>query len=67
MCCTIGSRSSLVDVEKLKQEEEAEDAEVTWEDQQKICAFSKMNARFRTFEGKLNGLKASNVARPNYP
>ncbi|PPR03545.1 hypothetical protein CVT24_007034 [Panaeolus cyanescens] len=42
----------------LEQEEENDDAaEVTWEDQQKINTFSKLNNRIRLIEEKLIELK----------
>jgi prefoldin subunit 4 len=37
----------------LAREEEKDDAEVTWEDQQRINAFSKLNTRIRHIEEKL--------------
>ncbi|EJD02722.1 Prefoldin, subunit 4 [Fomitiporia mediterranea MF3/22] len=41
----------------LKQEEESEDVEVTWEDQQRICTFSKLNTRLRAHEARIEALK----------
>ncbi|KDR67552.1 hypothetical protein GALMADRAFT_258207 [Galerina marginata CBS 339.88] len=42
----------------LEQEEENDDtAEVTWEDQQRINTFSKLNNRIRIIEEKLTELK----------
>ncbi|THH05348.1 hypothetical protein EW145_g4862 [Phellinidium pouzarii] len=41
----------------LKQEEEPGDVEVNWDDQQRICTFSKFNTRQRSFQEKLEGLK----------
>jgi len=42
----------------LTQEDEAEDgAEVTWEDQQRINAFSKLNTRLKALEEKIDVLK----------
>jgi len=47
----------------LPQEEENDDAaEVTWEDQQRINAFSKLNNRLRHIEGKLDELKQEKEA-----
>ncbi|KAF8187466.1 hypothetical protein BJ912DRAFT_1059809 [Pholiota molesta] len=44
----------------LEQEEETDDAaEVTWEDQQRINTFSKLNNRIRIIEEKLTDLKVS--------
>ncbi|KAI9062825.1 hypothetical protein FKP32DRAFT_1676746 [Trametes sanguinea] len=43
---------------QLSQEEEHEDsAEVTWEDQQRINSFSKLNTRLRGIEEKIQELK----------
>ncbi|KAF8634276.1 hypothetical protein AX17_004232 [Amanita inopinata Kibby_2008] len=42
----------------LNREDEKDDgAEVTWEDQQRINTFSKLNARLRNLESKLEELK----------
>ncbi|RDB16701.1 Prefoldin subunit 4 [Hypsizygus marmoreus] len=47
----------------LAQEEENDDAaEVTWEDQQRINTFSKLNTRMRNHEGKLEELKQEKEA-----
>lgn len=46
----------------LGQEEEIEDVEVKWEDQQRICTFSKLNTRFRTDEARLATLKEEKEA-----
>ncbi|KAH8119043.1 Prefoldin, subunit 4 [Phellopilus nigrolimitatus] len=46
----------------LKQEEESEDVEVNWEDQQRICAFSKINTRSRSLEERLEVLKEEKEA-----
>ncbi|KAI5115693.1 hypothetical protein M0805_002836 [Coniferiporia weirii] len=46
----------------LKQEEESEDVEVNWEDQQRICTFSKYNTRQRSFEEQLEALKQEKEA-----
>ncbi|KAF6762247.1 prefoldin [Ephemerocybe angulata] len=47
----------------LEQEEEIDDGtEVTWEDQQRINTFSKLNARFGLIEGKLKDLKGEKEA-----
>ncbi|KJA27575.1 hypothetical protein HYPSUDRAFT_51640 [Hypholoma sublateritium FD-334 SS-4] len=47
----------------LEQEEETDDAaEVTWEDQQRINTFSKLNNRIRTIEEKLTDLKQEKEA-----
>jgi len=48
----------------LAQEDENDDtAEVTWEDQQRINSFSKLNTRLRGIEEKMEGLKVV-VPRP---
>ncbi|KAF8907825.1 Prefoldin beta-like protein, partial [Gymnopilus junonius] len=48
---------------QLEQEEENDDAaEVTWEDQQRINTFSKLNNRIRIIEEKLTELKAQKEA-----
>ncbi|KAF8149468.1 Prefoldin beta-like protein [Crassisporium funariophilum] len=47
----------------LEQEEENDDAaEVTWEDQQRINTFSKLNNRIRLIEEKLEELKQEKEA-----
>ncbi|KIM45537.1 hypothetical protein M413DRAFT_24720 [Hebeloma cylindrosporum] len=46
----------------LEQEEETNDAEVTWEDQQRINSFSKLNNRIRIIEEKLQDLKREKEA-----
>jgi len=47
----------------LAQEEENDDAaEVTWEDQQRINTFSKLNTRMRNLEEKLEELKREKEA-----
>ncbi|KAI0373967.1 Prefoldin subunit 4 [Pilatotrama ljubarskyi] len=47
----------------LSQEEERDDsAEVTWEDQQRINAFSKLNTRLRSIEEKMQELKQEKEA-----
>ncbi|KAG5639036.1 hypothetical protein H0H81_007649 [Sphagnurus paluster] len=47
----------------LPQEEESDDAaEVTWEDQQRINSFSKLNTRVRSLEEKLQELKQEKEA-----
>ncbi|EGO00215.1 hypothetical protein SERLA73DRAFT_135937 [Serpula lacrymans var. lacrymans S7.3] len=47
----------------LAEEEENEDtAEVTWEDQQRINSFSKLNTRLRNIELKLEELKQEKEA-----
>ncbi|KAF8070081.1 Prefoldin subunit-domain-containing protein [Lyophyllum atratum] len=47
----------------LAQEEENDDAaEVTWEDQQRINSFSKLNTRMRNLEEKLEELKQEKEA-----
>ncbi|OCB88430.1 Prefoldin, subunit 4 [Sanghuangporus baumii] len=48
--------------EQLKQEEEKEDVEVTWDDQQRICTFSKLNTRLRGYEERLKVLKEEKEA-----
>ncbi|KAH9920146.1 Prefoldin subunit-domain-containing protein [Fomitopsis serialis] len=48
---------------QLAQEEENDDnAEVTWEDQQHINSFSKLNTRLRAIEGKMEELKQEKEA-----
>ncbi|KAJ7723520.1 hypothetical protein B0H16DRAFT_1666109 [Mycena metata] len=43
----------------LEQDDENDDAaEVTWEDQQRINSFSKLNTRMRNIQEKLQDLKA---------
>ncbi|KAM6501859.1 Prefoldin subunit domain containing protein [Amanita muscaria] len=44
------------------EDENDEGAEVTWEDQQRINKFSRLNARVRTLEGKLEELKQEKEA-----
>ncbi|KAI0339917.1 Prefoldin subunit 4 [Trametopsis cervina] len=47
----------------IAQEDETENnAEVTWEDQQHINAFSKLNTRLRSIEEKIDGLKQDKEA-----
>ncbi|KAI8992966.1 Prefoldin subunit 4 [Trametes punicea] len=47
----------------LSQEEENDDgAEVTWEDQQRINTFSKLNTRLRSIEEKIQELKQEKEA-----
>ncbi|KAI0075134.1 Prefoldin subunit 4 [Panus rudis PR-1116 ss-1] len=47
----------------LSQEEERDDnAEVTWEDQQRINSFSKLNTRLKNIEEKIEGLKQEKEA-----
>ncbi|TDL26096.1 Prefoldin, subunit 4 [Rickenella mellea] len=46
----------------LSQREEKEEVEVTWEDQQRINSFSKLNARHRMIEDKLDELKQEKEA-----
>ncbi|KAA1471832.1 Prefoldin subunit 4 [Dentipellis sp. KUC8613] len=47
----------------LSQEEETHDStQVTWEDQQRINSFSKLNTRMRSFEEKLEELKQEKEA-----
>ncbi|KAI0786643.1 Prefoldin subunit 4 [Abortiporus biennis] len=47
----------------LSQEDEHEDnAEVTWEDQQRINSFSKLNTRARGIEEKIEALKQEKEA-----
>ncbi|KAG6891566.1 hypothetical protein C0992_003593 [Termitomyces sp. T32_za158] len=46
----------------LGKEEENDDAEVTWEDQQRINTFSKLNTRMRSLEEKLHVLKQEKEA-----
>ncbi|TFY78220.1 hypothetical protein EWM64_g5792 [Hericium alpestre] len=46
----------------LAQEEEVDDTEVTWEDQQRINSFSKLNTRMRSIEEKLEELKQEKEA-----
>ncbi|KAI0645771.1 Prefoldin subunit 4 [Trametes meyenii] len=47
----------------LSQEEEHDDsAEVTWEDQQRINSFSKLNTRLRAIEEKIQELKQEKEA-----
>ncbi|KAG6874506.1 hypothetical protein C0995_010416 [Termitomyces sp. Mi166 len=47
---------------QLGKEEEKDDAEVTWEDQQRINTFSKLNTRMRTLDEKLQELKQEKEA-----
>ncbi|KAF8624626.1 hypothetical protein AX15_005780 [Amanita polypyramis BW_CC] len=47
----------------LEREEENDDGvEVTWEDQQRINTFSKLNTRLRNLEGKIEELKQEKEA-----
>ncbi|TCD65350.1 hypothetical protein EIP91_002789 [Steccherinum ochraceum] len=47
----------------LAQEDEVDDgAEVTWEDQQHINSFSKLNTRLKSLEDKIGGLKQEKEA-----
>ncbi|KAI9442549.1 Prefoldin subunit 4 [Lactarius indigo] len=47
----------------LSQEEETDDGkEVTWEDQQRINTFSKLNTRVRSLAEKMNNLKQEKEA-----
>ncbi|KAJ7187900.1 Prefoldin subunit-domain-containing protein [Mycena filopes] len=47
----------------LEQDDENDDAaEVTWEDQQRINSFSKLNTRMRTIQDKLEDLKQEKEA-----
>ncbi|KAF9526573.1 Prefoldin beta-like protein [Crepidotus variabilis] len=46
----------------LEQEEEKDDVEVSWEDQQRINTFSKLNNRIRLIEEKLTILKQEKEA-----
>ncbi|KAI0775784.1 Prefoldin subunit 4 [Trametes elegans] len=47
----------------LSQEEEHDDsAEVTWEDQQRINSFSKLNTRLRSYEEQIQELKQEKEA-----
>ncbi|KAH9058787.1 Prefoldin subunit 4 [Lactarius vividus] len=47
----------------LSQEEEADDGkEVTWEDQQRINTFSKLNTRVRSLAEKMDNLKQEKEA-----
>jgi prefoldin subunit 4 len=46
----------------LEKEEETDDAEVTWEDQQRINTFSKLNNRIRIIQEKLQDLKQEKEA-----
>ncbi|KAI0929981.1 hypothetical protein AcV5_006806 [Taiwanofungus camphoratus] len=47
----------------LPQEDESDDtAEVTWDDQQRINTFSKLNTRMRNIEEKIEGLKQEKEA-----
>ncbi|KAF5383413.1 hypothetical protein D9757_006067 [Collybiopsis confluens] len=41
----------------IESDQENNDAEVNWEDQQKINEFSKLNTRMRAFEAKLDLVK----------
>ncbi|EPT04674.1 hypothetical protein FOMPIDRAFT_1034780 [Fomitopsis schrenkii] len=45
-----------------QEEENSQDAEVTWEDQQRINTFSKLNTRLRGFEGRMEELKQDKEA-----
>ncbi|KXN82880.1 Prefoldin subunit 4 [Leucoagaricus sp. SymC.cos] len=46
----------------LEQNEEDDAAEVTWEDQQRINTFSKLNTRVRALEDKLEEIKQQKEA-----
>ncbi|THH29267.1 hypothetical protein EUX98_g4923 [Antrodiella citrinella] len=47
----------------IQQEDEAEDgAEVTWEDQQRINSFSKLNTRLKALEEKIENLQQEKEA-----
>ncbi|KIY47275.1 Prefoldin, subunit 4, partial [Fistulina hepatica ATCC 64428] len=46
----------------LEQHEENDDVEVTWEDQQRINIFSKLNTRLRGINGKVEELKQEKEA-----
>jgi len=47
----------------LPQDDEKDDsAEVTWEDQQRINSFSKLNTRLKSTEEKMNALKEDKEA-----
>ncbi|OBZ70544.1 Prefoldin subunit 4 [Grifola frondosa] len=47
----------------LAQEDEHDDtAEVTWEDQQRINSFSKLNTRLKSIEDEIEGLKQEKEA-----
>jgi len=43
-----------------QEEEKDESAEVTWDDQERINSFSKLNTRARNLEEKLQELKKRN-------
>ncbi|KZT71744.1 Prefoldin, subunit 4 [Daedalea quercina L-15889] len=45
-----------------QEDENSQDAEVTWEDQQRINTFSKLNTRLRGIEGKIEELKQDKEA-----
>ncbi|EIN11769.1 Prefoldin subunit 4 [Punctularia strigosozonata HHB-11173 SS5] len=45
-----------------QEEEDENNAEVTWEDQQRINEFSKLNTRLKNIEGKLAELKQEKEA-----
>lgn len=48
----------LISHTQLDREEETDDGDtVTWEDQQRISTFSKLNGRIKTIDGQLDGLK----------
>jgi prefoldin subunit 4 len=48
----------------MPQDEDTEDVEVTWEDQQNINTFSKLNTRLRTIEEKLQAIKVTDFHYP---
>jgi len=53
----------LANMRMLPQEDENDDtAEVTWEDQQRINSFSKLNTRLKTIEEQIAGLKQEKEA-----
>ncbi|KAI0798525.1 Prefoldin subunit 4 [Irpex lacteus] len=45
-----------------QEDENDNNAEVNWEDQQRINTFSKLNTRFRSIEEKIEGLKQEKEA-----
>ncbi|KAK7473148.1 hypothetical protein VKT23_001249 [Stygiomarasmius scandens] len=45
-----------------KEQENDDSVEVTWEDQQRINTFSKLNTRIKSIEAKLEGLKEEKEA-----
>ncbi|KIK69114.1 hypothetical protein GYMLUDRAFT_35174 [Collybiopsis luxurians FD-317 M1] len=46
----------------IEQDQESNETEVTWEDQQKINLFSKLNTRMKAFEAKLEAVKQEKEA-----